>query len=110
MNAAGMSKGATLSFQSMDETVLLNINRKNMPLSKFKQLMKLYHENGIPTYSEIILGLPGETYHTFKEGLEQLLEYGQHMAITFFNCEVLNNARMNAPDYLQQFGIKSSRM
>lgn len=110
LNAAGMSKGATLSFQSMDETVLNNINRQNMPLSKFKELMRLYHENGIPTYSEIILGLPGETYTSFKEGLEQLLEYGQHMAVTFFNCEVLNNARMNDHDYLEQFGIKSSRM
>ena len=105
-----MSKGATLSFQSMDETVLNNINRQNMPLSKFKELMRMYNESGIPTYSEIILGLPGETYTSFKEGLEQLLEYGQHMAITFFNCEVLNNARMNDADYLQQFGIKSSRM
>ena len=110
LNAAGMSKGATLSFQSMDETVLLNINRKNMPLSKFKQLMKLYHENGIPTYSEIILGLPGETYQSFKEGIEQLLKYGQHMAINFFNCEVLNNAEMNKPAYLEKYDIKSSKM
>lgn len=110
LNAAGMSKGATLSFQSMDETVLLNINRKNMPLSKFKQLMKLYHENGIPTYSEIILGLPGETYQSFKEGIEQLLVYGQHMAINFFNCEVLNNAEMNKPAYLKKYDIKSSKM
>ena len=72
--------------------------------------MKLYHENGIPTYSEIILGLPGETYQSFKEGIEQLLVYGQHMAINFFNCEVLNNAEMNQPAYLKKYNIKSSKM
>lgn len=110
INDAGMSKGATLSFQSMSEDVLQKINRKNMPLRKFKELMELYNSNGIPTYSEIILGLPGETYQSFKEGIEQLLQYGQHMAINFYNCEILLNAEMNQPDYLEKYGIQTAAM
>lgn len=109
LNEAGMSKGATLSFQSMDQQVLMNIGRKNMPLSSFQRLMELYNAEGIPSYSEIILGMPGETYQTLKTGIETLLESGQHMAINFFNCELLNNSIMNTPSYLERFQIKTAR-
>ena len=106
LNEAGMSKGATLSFQSMTYDVLKNINRTNMPLEKFLELMSLYNSNGIPTYSEIILGMPGETYESFRQGIEQLLECGQHMAINFFNCELLTNSIMATPEYMEKFSIE----
>ncbi|MBE6812502.1 MAG: hypothetical protein E7523_06430 [Ruminococcaceae bacterium] len=106
LNAAGMSKGATLSFQSMSREALSCINRQNMPLENFLQLMNLYNSHGIATYSELILGLPGETYCSFKEGIEQLLECGQHMAINFFNCELLTNSIMSDPAYIEKYKIE----
>ncbi len=109
LNEEGISKGATLSFQSMCEEALENIYRQNMPLESFLKLMTLYNTNNIPTYSELILGLPGETYETFKEGIEQLLECGQHMAINIFNCELLSNSIMNHPEYIEEFKIKSAK-
>lgn len=107
LNDVGMCKGATLSFQSMDQHVLDNIYRKNMPLESFHELMRMYNNNGIAAYSEIILGLPGETYKSFCDGIEQLLEYGQHMSINFFNCELLANSIMSSEDYINQYQIKS---
>ena len=68
--------------------------------------MSLYTENGIGTYSEIILGLPGETYESFRDGMEQLLEGGQHMSINFFNCELLMNSIMNDPEYMKKYEIE----
>lgn len=109
INDSGMSKGATLSFQSMTQSVLDNIYRKNMPLEKFHELMMLYNSNGIPAYSEIILGLPGESYQTFRDGIENLLECGQHMAINFFNCELLKNSIMSDPAYIEKYAIRSVR-
>ena len=106
LNEAGMSKGATLSFQSMSSEVLRNINRTNMPLENFLELMSLYNSNGIPTYSEIILGMPGETYESFKLGIEQLLECGQHMSINFFNCELLTNSIMGTEEYIKKYNIE----
>lgn len=106
LNDAGMSKGATLSFQSMDQTVLNNIYRKNMPIENFHKLMSMYNSNGIAAYSEIILGLPGETYNSFRDGIEQLLECGQHMAINFFNCEILGNSIMGSPEYMKKYDIQ----
>ncbi len=107
LNVAGMCKGATLSFQSLSEKVLSEINRKNMPLSSFKELMRLYNNSDIAAYSEIIIGLPGESYSSFRNGVEKLLEYGQHMSINFFNCELLANSIMNRPSYIKEHGIKS---
>ncbi|MGN0444385.1 MAG: B12-binding domain-containing radical SAM protein [Acutalibacteraceae bacterium] len=109
LNDAGMSKGATLSFQSMTQSVLDNIYRKNMPLESFNELMSLYSSNGIAAYSEIILGLPGESYESFRDGIEKLLESGQHMAINFFNCELLKNSIMNDPEYIKKYKIKCAR-
>lgn len=107
LNDVGMSKGATLSFQSMTQDVLDNIYRKNMPLSKFNELMTLYHKSHIPVYSELIMGLPGESYHTLRNGIEELLECGQHMSINFFNCELLTNSIMNSKSYIEKFDIKT---
>ncbi len=106
LNEVGMSKGATLSFQSMHQNVLDEIYRKNMPIKNFYKLMSLYAENNIATYSELILGLPGETYNSFADGIEQLLECGQHMSINFFNCELLSNSLMNNDAYIEKNKIE----
>ncbi len=106
LNDVGMCKGATLSFQSLHQHVLDNIYRKNMPIESFHELMSLYNKNGIGAYSEIILGLPGETYESFRDGMEQLLEGGQHMSINFFNCELLMNSIMNDPEYMKKYEIE----
>ncbi len=108
LNEAGMCKGATLSFQSLSEKVLENIFRKNMPLESFHKLMIMYHSNKISAYSEIILGLPGETYESFRDGIEKLLEYGQHMSINFFNCELLTNSIMNTAEYRETYKIETA--
>jgi len=86
LNEAGMSKGTTLSFQSMDNKTLKIVKRKNIEVKDFKSLMSRYREHGIPTYSEIIVGLPGETYDSFSNGLNTLLEAGQHESINIYTC------------------------
>lgn len=107
----GLSKeGATLSFQSLDPTVLENIGRKNMSMDKFSELLKLYTEAGITTYSEIIAGLPGETYESFCRGIGKLLEAGQHRLITVYNCELLPNSPMAQPEYMKKHGIRTAEI
>lgn len=110
LNDVGMCKGATLSFQSMSADTLNNINRQNMPLSYFVELMTLYNKNHISAYSELILGLPGETYESFKEGIDQLLNSGQHMSIAVFNCELLINSEMGKKEYREKFKIETARV
>lgn len=107
LNLQGMSKGGTLSFQSLNETVLDNIGRVNITQERFRNLLTKYKAENIPTYSEIILGLPGETYETFCNGINTLLENGQHASINMYSCELLVNALMSDKGYMEKFKIKA---
>ncbi len=107
LNNYGMSKGATLSFQSFSEEVLENIGRTNMTFEHFSDLMSLYNENNIMTYSELILGLPGETYESFSRGLGKLLEAGQHVSVIVFNCYLLVNSKLAEPEYMKKHKIET---
>ena len=105
-----MNKGTTISFQSLCENVLENIHRKNIPIQSFSELMKKYAGAGIPTYSELILGLPGETLQSLVEGIDMLLESGQHNAIYVHNCEVLPFSPMGDKKYIDQYGIETVKI
>ena len=110
LNDCGMNKGTTLSFQSMDPTVLENIHRKNISVSLFTDLLKKYNEAGIATYSELILGLPGETVQTLVDGIDVLLDAGQHNAIYIHNCEWLPLADMGSVEYMKKHGLRTVRV
>lgn len=109
LHDADMNKGVTLSFQSMDQKTLEIVKRDNIKITDFKRLMDKYREAGIATYSELILGLPGETYDTFANGLETMLECGQHESVQVYTCEVLPNSEMNEPEYKKLHGIETVR-
>jgi radical SAM superfamily enzyme YgiQ (UPF0313 family) len=108
LNDVGMSKGVSLAFQSMSDEVLRNVSRSNMNKDKLKDQLALYHEAGIPTYTELILGLPGETLKSFNTGICELLELGQHDSINVFRCEVYPNSTLADKDYMKRFGIKTA--
>lgn len=101
--------GATLSFQSMSPEVLKNIGRKNTSLDFYKNLLTTYNKANMKTYSELILGLPGETYESFIEGVGKLFEIGQHFVFEVYGCILLPNATMGQKDYIEKFGIKTVR-
>lgn len=105
-----LSKGITLSFQSMTDEVLQNIGRKNISVDLYKNLMGMYNASGIPTYSELILGLPGETPESFEKSLESLLELGQHHTVYIHNCEWLPCSIMGNPDYVEKYKIGVSKI
>lgn len=101
-----MCRGASLSFQSMNEKTLEAVGRKNIPLDYFSKLMKDYHASSIPTYSELILGLLEETYASFFAGIDQLLESGQHASINMYLCELLPNSAMAQPAFMEKYQIR----
>lgn len=102
----GLNKGVTLSMQSLDETTLANIKRDNISLDTYEILQKRFTDDGVPTYSDLILAMPGETYTSFVKGISKLIENGQHNRIQFNNLSVLPNAEMGDPAYLEKFGME----
>ena len=110
LEKSGMNKGITLSFQSMDKETLKNIGRENISVDYYSELMELYNNAGVATYTELILGLPGETYESFVDGIDKLLNLGQHNSIYIHNCEWLPCSIMGQKDYVEKFGIGVSRI
>lgn len=99
--------GATLSFQSMSPVVLKNIGRKNSSLDFYKDLLVAYNKENLRTYSELILGLPGETYESFIEGIGKLFEIGQHFVFEAYYCILLPNSAMGQKKFIEEHGIKT---
>lgn len=106
LNSVGMDKGATMAYQTLSDEALKNIGRKNLTMEHFSSLMKKYNEAGIPTYSELILGLPGETKESFCKGMCRLLENGQHNSLSVYHCEALPNSDLTEPSYVEKHKIE----
>ena len=101
------NSGLTVSVQSMDLDVLENIKRKNLDQHKISEIFEICEKNNVPVYTEIILGLPGETPESWKEGIWKLFRAGNHTGLNILHCQLLENAEMNL---LQRrlFGITST--
>lgn len=91
----GSKIGLNLSVQSMDEYTLDVIKRKNLDTNKIEEVFDMCEENNIPLYTELILGLPGETLDTWKENFYRLYNAGNHTGITIYQAQLLENAEMN---------------
>ena len=105
-----MEKGITLSRQSNNAETLRNVGRKNVKQSVYDNLQRRYNEQHIPTYTELILGLPGETYHSFLNGIEEILQAGIKNQLIVYICEVYPNTELASPEYRKRFGISTVRI
>jgi len=91
----GSKMGLNLSVQSMDDNVLDIIKRKNLEMNKIEEVFELCEQYSIPLYTELILGLPGETLETWKDNFYKLFKAGNHTGITVYQAQLLENAEMN---------------
>jgi putative methyltransferase len=110
LERAGMQKGVTLALQSMNDDVLEAVKRRNIKIDDLAELSTWYRDNGIPTYVELILGLPGETYDSWADGFSKLLDASPHQGINVYVCMKLENSELNAPEYIAEYGIKTVTM
>lgn len=102
LSDAGLNKGVTLSLQSVDAETLKNIKRSNIRTNVYQDLQTKFTAENIETYTDLILGLPGETYDTFVDGISNVIEAGQHNRIQFNNLSILPNAEMGNPEYIKR--------
>lgn len=103
---AGLNKGVTISMQSMDPSTLKAVKRANISTDSFQELQRRFTRDRVETYSDMILGMPEETYDSFVDGCEQIVENGQHNRIQFNNLSILPNAEMGDPEYQRRFGMQ----
>ena len=63
-------------------------------MSSFQELQRRFTRDRIETYSDVILGLPGETYASFAEGVSAVIENGQHHRIQSVHALVGGGGRV----------------
>lgn len=110
LNDCGIIKGASLAMQTLSGEALKNIGRKNISLAQYGALTAQYNEAGIPTYSELIYGLPGETYDSFAQNLCYMIESGTTRGCFIHYCELLPNSALARPENVERFAIKTAKI
>lgn len=83
-----------MSVQSMDPVVLKEIRRDNISTSQMMSLASVYQELGLPTFSELILGLPGDSYDRHINSLAAVLDSGINV-VEVYSCMLLNGTQLN---------------
>ena len=103
----GLDRGLTLSVQSMSDEVLGAVKRRNMDMSDFKTMLALCNEENVPSYTELILGLPEETFDSWRVGICEIIEAGQHNSIDVWLHQILTNAEMNSPEVHARYELET---
>lgn len=95
-----------MSVQSMDPVVLQEIQRDNISTSQMLALASVYQELGLPTLSELILGLPGDSYQRHVKSLSDVVEAGIDIIDTY-TCMLLNGTELNTASSRANYKIGS---
>lgn len=108
--ASELSKSTTVSLQSRNSDALKNIKRNNISMKEFEEFIKGCALKKIPTYTEFILGFPGETYQSFLDGIRDILDTRAHNEIFVYLCTVLPNTYIATPEFQKKFKIQKKRI
>lgn len=104
---SGLTNGVSVACQSLSPDVLKKVKRSNMSFEELANTFQKYNQAGIPTYTDLILGLPGDTYKSFCNSLFGVIEAGQHSIIQICHLEMLPNTLMNTKEFIEKYSIKT---
>jgi hypothetical protein len=110
MHQAKLEKGITLARQSNNLGVLKNVKRSNIKMSTYQNLQVKFNDSNVSVYSEFIMGLPGETLQTWKDGLDETVAAGMKNQCLVYPCMALVNTDMGDPEYQKKHGIIIKRI
>jgi len=105
LQRGGVHTRLTLSIQSFNDDTLTAIKRRNIKLSTFDDLKKESTKRGIATYTEIILGLPNDTYDSLVSTLDRCMgKHPNHFFVVYL-CRLLAGTEMSEPEYRNRYKI-----
>jgi len=107
---AGMMGNWSLNLQSLDDEVLKNIKRTDLPLQKrIESHMKLIKKYNLDLNLQFIHPLPGWGWRHFLDEIDFQSKYTIWNA-TRFELQVLPNTEMADPENIEKFGLKLKRV
>jgi hypothetical protein len=107
LREAGIGTHLALSAQDFEPRVLLAVKRENIRLDRALDLRRICHERGIPTFNELILGLPEQTYDSFANGVAQAVTPWPGDGFQLYLARMIENAEMAAPEYRARYAMET---
>ncbi|HEY0087631.1 MAG TPA: radical SAM protein, partial [Candidatus Lokiarchaeia archaeon] len=107
LNRGGVGARLTLSMQSFNEDTLKAVKRKNISFEKLKELKKEAARKGIITYTELILGLPEDSYDSILKSLDNCMDGClTHFFIVYLG-RLLDATEMSEDEYKNKYKLKT---
>jgi len=108
LSDGNMLKSFMISIQTTNDSTLDAIERKSMEISNFAKLNETAKDLEVEIATEVILGLPNETYSSWKTGLIDLILNDVNVAIN--QLYLIPNSEMYVPEYRKKYGIKTTHI
>jgi radical SAM superfamily enzyme YgiQ (UPF0313 family) len=81
MKEAGLRSSFTLALQTLSDDALRTMNRRNMRVNEWEDLVRWLDKEGLDCYAELIWGAPGETVDSFMSGYDRLSRHVSRIAV-----------------------------
>jgi len=104
---SGLGFMVTMSIQSFNQETLRAVKRNNIKQEIFDGLKKEFNVLGVNTYSELMLGLPKETYASFTEGVVKVLSPLSQDHFALYLTTVIPNAELANPEYRNKYQLET---
>ena len=104
----GLSGAITLSAQSFDARTLQIARRSNIKIDRYRSLQEEFRSRGIPTYTDLIWGLPGESYATHLDGVERVIQSGGCPVV--YPLLLLNNTEYASDTFGAEHPLQTRRL
>ena len=94
-----------MATQSMDEQVLINIERANIKIDHMIEINDKLRKDGRSTHGELIVPLPGESKESFVKGLNIMLN-SNVSSVCIYTLLLLYGTKFQNPSYRNSFKYK----
>ena len=94
------------SVQSLDEDVQKNIKRSNISSTGIMEMALNANEIGANTYSEVILGLPGDSFASHEKTLKTLVD-SSFNTISMYQLMMLPGTELNTIETRKNYKMKT---
>ncbi len=106
----GVVDNYIVSVVHTDRDVLKVNDRGNISTNKFRELSQKCVDNGLPTQTQLILGMPGDTKEKWFNNICETFEWGLHAETKPYWYNVLPNAPANNKQFWEEWDIQTQRV
>jgi len=104
---AKLLKKHVVSLQHTDQSVLDCIDRYNIPVKRQIPMIRDLNAAKMPCISQMIMGMPGDSYELWIKALTDTLEWGIHFECRIYDFQLLPNSPAAQPGYMKEWEIET---